>query len=486
MESSLVPAPVSLVDPGDAWVQKVAGHIFASVGDCSDLLKAEAALSFVQRTIRYTSDEKLYGCTEFWAAPVETLYLHRGDCEDTSVLFCSIVSTMGLDCVLLDYNGHVAAGVSVGDGYLFWRPPATSRTASAGGIYAPEGRNPRSTVSVPSLTSISSSTTASHPTGTSSRRLREHETPQEDTMNAIKSRRVGAVAVLVVACTPMLFSEDSDAATGDGTIYLRPGDTYTWTPTFNIDSSRVSLTVNASTTTTAGEFSSSSAAGNVTASVENKTVSIAVGSNATASTVYVKVKATTTSGVSQTATATITVKIIVPTISYSNVNTYQDGTVNATPTINGASVDGKTVTYTATGLPAGFSVNASNGKVTGTVGASAQAKTYSVKVTGTIATDPTQTFSTTFSIVVASSMSLTAPGTQYTAQGTAKDITLSGSNTISTTTWAITSQAVTGISMSTATGASGKITVASTVAAGTTLSTTRPPTPLADSRSPSP
>ena len=292
-------------------------------------------------------------------------------------------------------------------------------------------------------------------------------------MTAIKSKHIGVYSVFAVAlmlavvCSPMLFSEDSDAATGDGTIYLRPGDTYTWTPTFNIDSSRVSLTVNASTSTTPGTFSNTSTAGNVTASVENKTVSISVDSSATASTVYVKVKATTTSGVSQTATATITVKIIVPTISFSNVNTYQGGTVNATPTINGASIDNKTVTYTATGLPSGLSVNATNGKVTGTVSASAQAKTYSVKVTGTIATDPTQTFSTIFNIVVASSMSLTAPGTQYTAQGTAKDVTLSGTNTTSSTTWAITSQAVTGITMSTATGASGKITVASTVAAGT-------------------
>ena len=185
-------------------------------------------------------------------------------------------------------------------------------------------------------------------------------------MTAIKSKHIGAYSVIAVAlmlavvCSPMLFSEDSDAATGDGTIYLRPGDTYTWTPTFNIDSSRVSLTVNASTSTTPGTFSNTSTAGNVTASVENKTVSISVDSSATASTVYVKVKATTTSGVSQTATATITVKIIVPTISFSNVNTYQGGTVNATPTINGASIDNKTVTYTATGLPSGLSVNASN------------------------------------------------------------------------------------------------------------------------------
>lgn len=292
-------------------------------------------------------------------------------------------------------------------------------------------------------------------------------------MNAIKSKHLGAMSVVAVALllavcvSPMVFSEETDAATGDGTIYLRPGDTYTWTPTFNIDSSRVSLTVNASTSTTAGAFSNTSTAGGVTASVSNKVVSIAVADDTAASTVYVKVKATTTSGVSQTATATITVKVIVPTISQGTVNTYQGGTVNVQPTIAGQSVDGKTVTYTMSGAPSGVSINASTGKISGTVASSATAKTYDVKVTGTIATVPSQTFSTTFSMIVAASMSLAAPGAQYTAQGTAKEITLSGTNTTSTTTWAITSQAVTGISMSTATGTSGKITVASSVAAGT-------------------
>ena len=101
-------------------------------------------------------------------------------------------------------------------------------------------------------------------------------------MTAIKSKHIGvlsvfAVALMLAVCvSPMVFTEDSDAATGDGTIYLRPGDTYTWTPTFNIDASRVSLTVNASTSTTPGAFSSSSTAGGVTASVANKTVSSSV------------------------------------------------------------------------------------------------------------------------------------------------------------------------------------------------------------------
>ncbi len=112
------PCPVSFIE-SDFYVQKVAEHILSKVGDASDLRKAEAVLSFVQCTIRYADDDGTYGCTDFWAYPVETLFLHRGDCEDTAVLFCSIASEMGLDCVLLDYDGHVAAGVREGDRYLY-------------------------------------------------------------------------------------------------------------------------------------------------------------------------------------------------------------------------------------------------------------------------------------------------------------------------------------------------------------------------------
>ncbi len=277
---------------------------------------------------------------------------------------------------------------------------------------------------------------------------------------------VAVAMMMAVACSPLFFATESDAATGDGTIYLRPGDTYTWTPTFNIDSGRVSLAVNTSTSTTPGSYSNSSTAGGVTSSIDSGSVKIVVASNTSASTVYVSVKATTTSGVQQTAYASITVKVITPVISQGTVNTYQGGTVNITPSITGQSIDSKTVTYTATGLPNGLSCSPTNGKITGTVSSSAEVKTYTVKITGTIATTPTQTFSKSFDIIVASSMTLNDLGTQYTAQGTEKTITLTGTNTTSTTTWAITSDSVSGISMSTSTGTSGKITVANTVAAG--------------------
>ena len=105
------PAPVSFVDPTDRHVAQVAEQICSETSGYGDRARALAALWFVQTAIQYASDADLYGEDEFWARPLETLYCHKGDCEDTSVLLCSILLAMGFDAVLLDYPGHVAVGV---------------------------------------------------------------------------------------------------------------------------------------------------------------------------------------------------------------------------------------------------------------------------------------------------------------------------------------------------------------------------------------
>ena len=117
-----VRAPVLLIDSQDLCVLQVADHIQSRTEGCSDYTKIRAALCFVQTAIHYTSDEDLYGIDEYWSTPSETMYYHRGDCEDTAVLFVSIAVAMGYDAVLLDYTGHEAAGVYVDDqsqGYLY-------------------------------------------------------------------------------------------------------------------------------------------------------------------------------------------------------------------------------------------------------------------------------------------------------------------------------------------------------------------------------
>jgi hypothetical protein len=83
--------------------------------------KIDFVLSFVQ-SLEYT-DDNLTGFDEYPRYPVETLVDEGGDCEDTSILFVSIVRELGYGVALLRFNEaeHMAAGVSVsGDVVSKW------------------------------------------------------------------------------------------------------------------------------------------------------------------------------------------------------------------------------------------------------------------------------------------------------------------------------------------------------------------------------
>lgn len=67
-------------------------------------------LAFV-RGIEYTEDSELYGCSEYWATPAETLWAGRGDCEDVAILFVTLGRLFGLETVLIASDEHVMAGV---------------------------------------------------------------------------------------------------------------------------------------------------------------------------------------------------------------------------------------------------------------------------------------------------------------------------------------------------------------------------------------
>lgn len=74
-------------------------------------------MSFVQQTIKYTGDNESKGQKEYWRYPIETIFDEQGDCEDTSVLFTSLLENMNYDTILLFYIiddtiGHLASGVS--------------------------------------------------------------------------------------------------------------------------------------------------------------------------------------------------------------------------------------------------------------------------------------------------------------------------------------------------------------------------------------
>jgi len=76
-------------------------------------------LRFVQVNVLYVLDNESHGCTEYWKFPVETLVDKNGDCEDSAVLFASIMDALGYDVVLLFYkfedknSGHLAVGINL-------------------------------------------------------------------------------------------------------------------------------------------------------------------------------------------------------------------------------------------------------------------------------------------------------------------------------------------------------------------------------------
>lgn len=92
-------------------------HDMAIENGYSNVETINFVLSFVQQNIHYWDDNVSKNQEEYWRYPIETLVDEQGDCEDTSVLFASIVENMDYDAILLFYIidddiGHLATGVS--------------------------------------------------------------------------------------------------------------------------------------------------------------------------------------------------------------------------------------------------------------------------------------------------------------------------------------------------------------------------------------
>jgi hypothetical protein len=69
-------------------------------------------LRFVQTAFAYQTDGQQFNA-ENYLLPIETLHYPYSDCEDRASLFSWLVESLtGLDAVLLDYPGHIAAAVA--------------------------------------------------------------------------------------------------------------------------------------------------------------------------------------------------------------------------------------------------------------------------------------------------------------------------------------------------------------------------------------
>ncbi len=76
---------------------------------------AEFILAFVQECFTYTYDQTLYGQSEYYAFPMETIYNGKGDCEDTSILCAALFVAAGYDAGVFLIPGHAIAAVALDD-----------------------------------------------------------------------------------------------------------------------------------------------------------------------------------------------------------------------------------------------------------------------------------------------------------------------------------------------------------------------------------
>jgi len=77
--------------------------------------KAQALLCFVQTAIRYDHGKAhrilRHPERDFVRSPQRTLWDRKGECKDTSVLYATLLTYLGVDPVFLLYQDHVNVGV---------------------------------------------------------------------------------------------------------------------------------------------------------------------------------------------------------------------------------------------------------------------------------------------------------------------------------------------------------------------------------------
>ena len=102
---------VTFVTYTDEYIVELAGKLVNLMDEgMSDYEHVDFVLAFCQG-IGYEDDQIYMGYEEYWKFPLETLYDHGGDCEDTSILLAALCKAMGYESSLLLLPGHMATGV---------------------------------------------------------------------------------------------------------------------------------------------------------------------------------------------------------------------------------------------------------------------------------------------------------------------------------------------------------------------------------------
>jgi len=228
---------------------------------------------------------------------------------------------------------------------------------------------------------------------------------------------VAVALLLTVALSPMIITEDSDAATPTATVNVQPGQTWQWTPSFPSGLSPT-MTVLTSDSTMPADNASGYVATSGVAKITSGKLQVTIPSTNYKSTYYVNLKAVTTNP-AQEAHYQITFVVAAYSLSY-NVDTVyaKVGTAisNMTPTIGGG-VSASSYAISGT-LPTGLTFNTSTGVISGTPTAAKAQAEYTI--TATLATTPVQTVSKTVSIGAYTNIS----ATNYTVYAIKGDTTL--------------------------------------------------------------
>ena len=80
------------VNSNSSELQKIAGK-WKKLPDDE---KAVECQKWVKKYIKYVSDKKQYGMSEYWAYPSETLKTKRGDCDDQAILDANLMMASGI------------------------------------------------------------------------------------------------------------------------------------------------------------------------------------------------------------------------------------------------------------------------------------------------------------------------------------------------------------------------------------------------------
>ena len=93
-------------DFGDNILSKVIDELYLpALNTISDTI-----IHFVQNDIEYLSDTDERDYAKF---PYETLYDRGGDCEDKSILMCSLLNKVGYNVCMIVFSDHVGVGVAM-------------------------------------------------------------------------------------------------------------------------------------------------------------------------------------------------------------------------------------------------------------------------------------------------------------------------------------------------------------------------------------